>query len=65
MTFPMKLTSLIFRKYRETIDLKVSKFQNEFMKASFLPKYERKIKEFRGFGATLFEDLELRKCRSS
>ena len=23
--------------------LKVSKFQNEFMKSSFLPKYERKI----------------------
>ena len=25
------------------LELKVSKFQNEFMKSSFLPKYERKI----------------------
>ena len=24
-------------------DLKVSKFQNEFMKSSFLPKYEQKV----------------------
>ena len=39
VTFPMKLTSLIFKKYHETIDLKVSKFQNELMKSSFLPKY--------------------------
>ena len=30
---------IIQRKLR----LKVSKFQNEFMKSSFLPKYEQKI----------------------
>ena len=32
-----------YRKNVKTAFLKVSKFQNEFMKSSFLPKYEPKI----------------------
>ena len=32
------------------IDSKVSKFQNEFMKTSFLPKYEPKIAKISTLG---------------
>ena len=28
---------------RKNVDIKVNKFQNEFMKSLFLPKYEQKI----------------------
>ena len=33
----------IFNKRHLAVSIKVSKFQNEFMKSSFLPKYERNI----------------------
>ena len=33
--------------------LRVSKFQNEFMKSSFLPKYEQKIVRITALGETM------------
>ena len=41
-TFLVSKDSVMF-EFILYIYLKVSKFQNEFMKPSFLPKYERKI----------------------
>ena len=47
-------SKVIRYKFCSKLSLKVSKFQNEFMKASFLPKYEQKIVVRRAEILTIF-----------
>ena len=47
-TLPATSSSKIIDSFQQAL-LKVSKFQNEFMKSSFLPKYEQKMSGFLPF----------------